>query len=130
MGRGSRHSKNAGTMGSESQTAGERSALGYGTVRERLGKEALGNFYDCRITLRPAEVHLKPSFVCLLAASRHARAAGQGGPGELVTTAASLCGLLSRVACSARWPVSCCATQAVGGWARRPCGVCTDEALH
>ena len=35
---GSRHSKNAGTMGSESQTYHERKALGYGTVRERLGK--------------------------------------------------------------------------------------------
>ena len=35
---GSRHSKNAGTMGSEAQTYHERKALGYGTVRERLGK--------------------------------------------------------------------------------------------
>ena len=35
---GQRHSKNAGTMGSESQTYHERTALGYGTVRERLGK--------------------------------------------------------------------------------------------
>lgn len=86
MGRGSRHSKNAGTMGSESQTAGERAALGYGTVKERLGKvlitaarlllsvhgqlsvrvshssalpqEAIGNFYDCRISLKPAVVRL------------------------------------------------------------------------
>lgn len=38
---GSRHSKNAGTMGSESQTYHERKALGYGTVRERLGKVRL-----------------------------------------------------------------------------------------
>lgn len=35
---GSRHSKNAGTMGSEAQTYHERKALGYGTVCERLGK--------------------------------------------------------------------------------------------
>jgi nitric oxide synthase-interacting protein len=35
---GSRHSKNAGTMGSEGMTYHERKALGYGTVRERLGK--------------------------------------------------------------------------------------------
>ena len=38
MGRGSRHSKNAGTMGSEAMTYGERSGLGHGTVQERLGK--------------------------------------------------------------------------------------------
>ncbi|KAK9800268.1 hypothetical protein WJX73_010818 [Symbiochloris irregularis] len=54
MGRGSRHSKNAGTMGSEAQTYRERSALGFGTVRERLGKDAVGNFYDCRLTLQAA----------------------------------------------------------------------------
>ena len=35
---GSRHSKNAGTMGSESLTYHERRALGFGTVKERLGK--------------------------------------------------------------------------------------------
>jgi len=38
MGRGSRHSKNAGTMGSESMTYAEMKGLGYGTVKERLGK--------------------------------------------------------------------------------------------
>ena len=38
MGRGSRHSKNAGTMGSEAMTYGEMKGLGYGTVSERLGK--------------------------------------------------------------------------------------------
>ena len=88
MGRGSRHSKNAGTMGAESQTYGERTALGYGTVKERLGKvrklalftggllrarlqppvlrlrvedisqDAIGNFYDCRLTLQPAVVSM------------------------------------------------------------------------
>lgn len=51
MGRGSRHSKNAGTMGSEAQTQGERSALGYGTVKERLGK------------VRP--VRCMPSVLCM-----------------------------------------------------------------
>ncbi|KAK9847790.1 hypothetical protein WJX84_006659 [Apatococcus fuscideae] len=53
MGRGQRHSKNAGTMGSESQTYGERAALGFGTVKERLGKEAIGNYWDCKLTLQP-----------------------------------------------------------------------------
>lgn len=35
---GQRHSKNAGVMGSESLTYAERKALGFGTVKERLGK--------------------------------------------------------------------------------------------
>lgn len=48
-----RHSKNAGTMGAEALTYHERRALGYGTVRERLGKDSLGNYYDCRLTLQP-----------------------------------------------------------------------------
>lgn len=51
---GSRHSKNAGTMGSESLTYHERRALGFGTVKERLGKDSIGNFFDCGITLCPA----------------------------------------------------------------------------
>lgn len=38
MGRGSRHSKNAGTMGSEALSYAEKKALGYGTAQERLGK--------------------------------------------------------------------------------------------
>lgn len=33
-----KHSKNAGTMGSENLTYHERKALGFGTVQERLGK--------------------------------------------------------------------------------------------
>ena len=37
---GSRHSKNAGTMGCEALTYAERKGLGYGTVQERLGKVA------------------------------------------------------------------------------------------
>ncbi|KAK9832517.1 hypothetical protein WJX81_004354 [Elliptochloris bilobata] len=53
MGRGSRHSKNAGTMGSEAQTYSERAGQGYGTIRERLGKDAVGNYYDCRLSLQP-----------------------------------------------------------------------------
>ena len=107
MGRGSRHSKNAGTMGSEAMTYAEMKGLGYGTVNERLGKvtvfflpinqyyvfstltsilhalldfmpsntgsvpivmslpvltclldmqDAVGNYYDCRLTLQPAVV--------------------------------------------------------------------------
>jgi nitric oxide synthase-interacting protein len=38
MGKGQRHSKNAGIMGSEALTYHERKALGFGTVKERLGK--------------------------------------------------------------------------------------------
>ena len=46
MARGStkKHSKQAGTLGSESPTHAERKALGYGTVRERLGKETVKDF--------------------------------------------------------------------------------------
>ena len=36
MGTGSRHSKNAGTMGSENLTYAEKKALGFGTIKERL----------------------------------------------------------------------------------------------
>lgn len=38
MGRGQRHSKNAGIMGSEALSYHERKALGFGTVKERVGK--------------------------------------------------------------------------------------------
>lgn len=55
MGRGSKHSKNAGVMGSEALSYAEKKALGYGTVKERLGKDSLGNYYDCCLTLKPAE---------------------------------------------------------------------------
>lgn len=54
MGRGSRHSKNAGVMGSEAMTYAEMKTLGYGTAYERLGKESIGNFDDCRLTLQTA----------------------------------------------------------------------------
>ena len=40
MGRGQRHSKNAGAMGTEALSYNERKALGFGTVQERLGKDA------------------------------------------------------------------------------------------
>ncbi|KAF6256994.1 hypothetical protein COO60DRAFT_1702037 [Scenedesmus sp. NREL 46B-D3] len=39
MGRGQRHSKNAGIMGSEALSYHERKALGFGTVKERVGKD-------------------------------------------------------------------------------------------
>lgn len=54
MGKGQRHSKNAGVMGSEGLTYQEKRALGFGTVRERVGKESQGNYYDCCLTLQPA----------------------------------------------------------------------------
>lgn len=38
MGKGQRHSKNAGVMGCEALSYSERRALGFGTVKERLGK--------------------------------------------------------------------------------------------
>jgi hypothetical protein len=46
MGRGSKHSKNAGVMGSEALTYHEKKAMGYGTLKERLGKVLLSLF--CR----------------------------------------------------------------------------------
>lgn len=54
MGRGSRHSKNAGTMGSEAMSYAEIRTLGYGKNHERLGKESIGNFDDCQLTFQPA----------------------------------------------------------------------------
>eukprot|EP00775_Hariotina_reticulata_P008739 gene8739-8919_t len=54
MGRGQRHSKNAGIMGSEALTYHERKALGFGTVKERIGKDSQGNYFDCCLTLQPA----------------------------------------------------------------------------
>ena len=47
-------SKQAGSTGSENLTYMERRALGHGTRSERLGKDSLSNFYDCRLTLMPA----------------------------------------------------------------------------
>lgn len=47
MGKGQRHSKNAGVMGAEGLSYAERRALGFGTVKERLGKVWLGRFVVC-----------------------------------------------------------------------------------
>ena len=55
MGRsGSRHSRNAGTMGAEAQTYMERRRLGYGTASERLGSDSVVNYDACWLTLQPA----------------------------------------------------------------------------
>lgn len=56
MGRGQRHSKNAGIMGSEALTYHERKALGFGTVKERVGKVCcvlaqMGCSSGCRVCL-------------------------------------------------------------------------------
>jgi nitric oxide synthase-interacting protein len=62
MGRGSRHSKNAGTMGVEAMTYAERRTLGYGTAHERLSKDCVGDFDDCQLTLQPAVEPVCTSF--------------------------------------------------------------------
>jgi len=54
MGRGSRHSKNAGIMGSEAMSYAEMRNLGYGNNFERLGKDSIGNFDDCQLTFQSA----------------------------------------------------------------------------
>ncbi len=51
-----KHSKKAGVMGSEALTYHERRALGFGTRKERFGKETMGNYDDCVLTLQPAIV--------------------------------------------------------------------------
>lgn len=51
---GKKKSKQAGSTGAEGLTYMERRALGHGTRSERLGKDSLSNFYDCRLTLMPA----------------------------------------------------------------------------
>ena len=51
---GKKKSKQAGATGAEGLTYMERRALGHGTRSERLGKDSLSNFYDCRLTLMPA----------------------------------------------------------------------------
>ena len=57
MPRGStkKHSKQAGTLGSEALTHSERKALGYGTVKERLGKETVKDYDACALTLTSAK---------------------------------------------------------------------------
>ncbi|KAG2487116.1 hypothetical protein HYH03_014229 [Edaphochlamys debaryana] len=52
---GQRHSKNAGVMGAESLSYAERKAMGFGTIKERLGKDSLGNYDDCCLTLMEAK---------------------------------------------------------------------------
>lgn len=58
-GGGSRHSKNAGTMGSENMTYWERKQLGFGTVKERLGKETVKDFDACALSLQHAKVRAR-----------------------------------------------------------------------
>ena len=41
-------------QGSEALTYHERKALGHGTAKERLGKDSMGHFFDCRLSLSPA----------------------------------------------------------------------------
>ena len=55
-GAGNRHSKNAGTMGSENMTYAERKHLGHGTIKERLGKETVKDFDSCALGLQHAKV--------------------------------------------------------------------------
>ena len=50
-----KHSKNAGGKGAEAPTYAERQMFGYGTHRERLGKDALLPFDHCSLTLSPLE---------------------------------------------------------------------------
>uniref|UniRef100_A0A7S0R794 Nitric oxide synthase-interacting protein zinc-finger domain-containing protein n=1 Tax=Pyramimonas obovata TaxID=1411642 RepID=A0A7S0R794_9CHLO len=55
MGGGSRHSKNAGNMGREGMSYHERRALGFGTQKERLGKDTVKDFDACGLTLTYAK---------------------------------------------------------------------------
>jgi len=43
-------------MGSEALTYHERKGLGWGTVKERLGKDSQSQYYECCLTLQPAAV--------------------------------------------------------------------------
>eukprot|EP00740_Mantoniella_antarctica_P013137 CAMPEP_0181376690 /NCGR_PEP_ID=MMETSP1106-20121128/17452_1 /TAXON_ID=81844 /ORGANISM="Mantoniella antarctica, Strain SL-175" /LENGTH=146 /DNA_ID=CAMNT_0023495283 /DNA_START=60 /DNA_END=497 /DNA_ORIENTATION=+ len=54
-GGGSRHSKNAGTMGVENMTYMEKRQLGFGTVKERLGKDTVKEFDACALGLTHAK---------------------------------------------------------------------------
>lgn len=65
MGKGQRHSKNAGVMGSESLSYAERRSLGFGTVKERFGK--VGALEQ----MRPMQSRLVAAFANLMC--RHAR---------------------------------------------------------
>ena len=61
MGRGARHSKNAGGMGSGAQTYHERAAQGHGTVMQRLGnvRRCIKRKPDCAVA----------SFICTVSGS-------------------------------------------------------------
>ena len=61
-----RHSKNAGTMGSEGLRYHERRALGFGTVKERLGAETVKNFDACALSLSHATDPVVTPEGCLL----------------------------------------------------------------
>jgi hypothetical protein len=61
MGRGSRHSKNAGVMGAESLTYHERKAMGYGTLSERLGKVRKDACAMCQETFCHEHAASKPT---------------------------------------------------------------------
>lgn len=50
-GSGRKHSKNAGNMGSENLNYAERKALGFGTIKERLGKDTVKDFNCCSLGL-------------------------------------------------------------------------------
>jgi nitric oxide synthase-interacting protein len=60
-GGGSRHSKNAGTMGVENMTYMEKRQLGFGTVKERLGKDTVKEFDACALGLTHAKVPPPPN---------------------------------------------------------------------
>ena len=63
-----RHSKQAGGMGSENLTHAERQALGYGTAKERLGKDSIKDFDACSLCLQPVQVRCGAAAPC---APRH-----------------------------------------------------------
>ena len=50
---GRRHAKQAGGMGSETPTNAERAAFGYGTARERLGRDSVKAWDACALCLAP-----------------------------------------------------------------------------
>lgn len=49
MGKGQRHSRNAGGMGMEIMTYNEKRALGFGTAKERLGKDSQSSLDSCAL---------------------------------------------------------------------------------
>lgn len=53
-GTGRKHSKNAGVMWSEGLSCGERRALGFGTQKQRFGRESMKAFDACSLSLQAA----------------------------------------------------------------------------